>query len=370
MIHLVVPGLLWPKDSVAEVTRGLELPALGALLGRGRRERRPAVSFERWLCEAFGVQADELQELPIGALRLLGEGIDPGKDAWLCADPVHLRFSRNTLVIDAAGPDLAIEEAAPLVAALNEHLGEFGEFLAPHPRRWYLRAKRTPRIVTHSLSAVTGRTLEPFLPQGEDARDWRRLINEAQVLLHNHPVNAAREAEGRPAANSLWPWGAGILPDAAKAPAPHVHADQPHPKGTSFGALTRGLAKLAGIASSPLPAQTEDAVPQGLTLLENLSEAAQSLDAAAWRSGLEELEARWFAPMLTALKMRRAHGLRLTALGDDAVVDVTLDAGDLWQFWRRPKNLVDLITEQFVVPAKAGTQQHTETHPGFPRSRE
>jgi len=334
MIHLVVPGLLWPKDSVAEVTRGLELPALGALLGRGRRERRPAVSFERWLCEAFGVRSEELQELPIGALRLLGEGIDPGKDAWLCADPVHLRFSRNTLVIDAAGPDLAIEEAAPLVAALNEHLGEFGEFLAPHPRRWYLRAKRTPRIVTHSLSAITGRTLEPFLPQGEDARDWRRLINEAQVLLHNHPLNAAREAKGRPTANSLWPWGAGVLPGAARAPAPHVHADQP---------LALGLAKLASVPAAPLPAQFENAVLQGLTFLENLSEAAQSLDAATWRSGLTELEARWFTPALAALKARRIHGLRLTALGDDAIVDLTLDAGDLWQFWRRPKTLVDLL---------------------------
>lgn len=334
MIHLVVPGLLWPKDSLAEVTRGRELPVLHALLGRGRRVRRPAVPAERWLCEAFGIKGGELRELPIGALRLLGDGGDPGTDAWLCADPVHLRFSRNTLVVDAAGPDLGMDEAAQLVAALNEHLADFGEFLAPHPRRWYLRAKAAPRIATHSPAAVAGRTLEPFLPQGEDARDWRRLINEAQVLLHNHPLNAAREAAGRPTANSLWPWGAGPLPAAARTPVPEVHADHP---------LALGLAKLAVIPATPLPARLDDAVPQGLTFLETLSEAAQSLDAAAWRAGLAELEARWFAPALAALKARRVHGLRLTALGDDAVVDVTLDAGDLWQFWRRPKMLADLI---------------------------
>lgn len=333
MIHLVVPGLLWPKDSIAEVTRGLELPSLHALLGRGRRARRPAVSAERWLCEAFGLRADELQEFPIGALRLLGEGHEPGADAWLCADPVHLRFSRNTLVVAGGEPDLSRQEADQLVAALNAHLADFGEFLAPHPQRWYLRTKRTPRIVTHSPAAVAGRTLEPFLPRGEDARDWRRLINEAQVLLHNHPVNAAREAAGRATANSLWPWGAGILPDAAKAPAPHVHADQP---------LALGLAKLAGVPAAPLPQKAEDAVPQGLTFLDALAEAAQGLEAAAWRSGLEELEARWFAPSLAALKARRIHGLRLTALGDDAVVDLTLDAGDLWQFWRRPLTLTGL----------------------------
>ncbi len=358
MVHLVVPGLLWPKDSLAEVTRGLELPALQTLLGRGRRESRPALPFERWLCQAFGVQADEP---PCGALRLLGEGGDPGPQAWLCADPVHLRFTRDTLVIDAAGPDLTADEAEQLVAALNTHLSEFGEFIAPHPRRWYLRLTRAPRIATQPLSAATGRTLEPFLPQGEEARDWRCLINEAQVLLHNHPVNAAREAAGRMTANSLWPWGAGILPGRAAAPAQQVLADHP---------LARGLALLAGVPAAPVPERFETAVSGRLTFLETLNAPALGLDAAAWRAGLLELESRWFAPALAALKARRLHGLRLTALGDEAVAEVTLDAGDLWQFWRRPKTLADLITERFVVPAKAGIQQHTETHPGFPRSRE
>jgi hypothetical protein len=333
MIHLVVPGLLWPRDSLRDVTQGLELPALGALLGRGRRARRPAQPFERWLCEAFGVQAEEL---PIGALRLLGEGRDPGRDAWLCADPVHLRFSRDTLVVGGAAElELAEHEAEQLVAALNAHLAEFGEFIAPHPRRWYLRLARAPRIATHPLSTVTGRTIEPFLPQGEEARAWRRFINEAQVLLHNHPINTAREEAGRPMANSLWPWGAGCLPDCATAPAPQVHADHP---------LALGLAKLAGVTAMPVPERFENAVLQGLTLLEDLSKASQSLDAQAWREALVALEANWFSPLLAALKARRVHGLRLTALGDDATVDITLDAGDMWQFWRRPKPLSDLLT--------------------------
>lgn len=333
MIHLAVPGLLWPQDSVAEVTRGLALPALGMLLGRGRRTRRPAVPAERWLCEIFGVQGGEL---PCGALRLLGEGIAPGADAWLCADPVHLAFSRDTLVIDAAAPDLGREEAAQLVAALNAHLCEFGEFVAPHPRRWYLRARRRPRIVTHPPAAVAGRTLSPFLPQGEDAREWRRLINEAQVLLHNHPVNAAREAAGRPTANSLWPWGAGVLPDAAGTPAPRLHSDQP---------LALGLAKLAGVPAAALPQGCGAAVPPGLTFLDTLAEAAQRLDAAAWRAGLLELEARWFAPLLAALKARRVRGLRLTVLGDEAAVDVVLGPGDPWRFWRRPLALAELADQ-------------------------
>jgi hypothetical protein len=329
MIHLVVPGLLWPRESVADVTRGLELPALHTLLGRGRRARGPAVSAERWLCEAFGVQGDEL---PFGALRLLGEGLQPGADAWLCADPAHLRFARDTLVIGGV-PDLAQAEADQLVATLNAHLAEYGEFLAPHPQRWYLRLARAPRIATHPPSTVVGRTLEPFLPQGDEAHDWRRLINEAQVILHNHPLNAAREAEGRPTANSLWLWGAGPLPERVAAPAARIHAAHP---------LASGLARQAGVPAAAPPRGFGDAVPQGLTFLETLAEPAQRLDAAAWRTGLTELEARWFAPLLAALKARRLDGLRLTALGDEATVDVSIGPGDLWKLWRRPRTLAEL----------------------------
>jgi len=328
--HLVVPGLLWPRDSVAEVARGLDLPAFHTLLGRGRRTRGPARPLDHWLCEAFGLQGEEL---PCGALRLLGEGHEPGGDTWLCADPVQLRFARDTLVIDATGPDLSEDEAGQLVAALNAHLGDFGELLAPQPGRWYLRLARAPRIATHPPSTVAGRTLEPFLPRGEEARDFRRLINEAQVLLHNHPVNAAREAEGRATANSLWLWGAGALPAHATPPAARIAADHP---------LALGLARLAGMPAAPVPRRPDPAAPEGLTILEALSEAAQRLDAAAWRTGLVELETRWFAPALAALKARRLAGLRLTALGDEAVLDVTLDAGDAWQFWRRRKTLTDL----------------------------
>lgn len=330
MLHIVVPGLLWPKDSVADVLRGLDLPALNTLLGRARCSPSVVRPFEYWLCHVFGVQGGEL---PIGAIRLLGDGIDPGKEAWLCADPVHLRFSRNTLVIDAAGPDLAPREAAQLVIALNQQMGEFGKFLAPHPRRWYLQTPRVPRIATHPLSTVTGRAIEPFLPLGEEAREWRRLINDAQVLLHNHPINAERESAGRPTANSLWPWGAGSLPPAVVARVPHVHAENP---------LALGLAKLARIPATPLPKSRDDAIPDSLILLETLYEAAQGLDAAAWRKGMQQLESRWFAPILAALKARRMRGLRMTALGDQAIVKITLDVGDAWQFWRRPRTLADL----------------------------
>jgi hypothetical protein len=61
-------------------------------------------------------------------------------------------------------------------------------------------------------SRVLGDDLARHLPSGENERQWRHLLNEAQVILHNHPVNAARVKEGKAPANSVWFWGAGVLP--------------------------------------------------------------------------------------------------------------------------------------------------------------
>jgi hypothetical protein len=329
-LHLAVPGLLWPKDSLREAVRDLRTPALATLIGRGRVDWQPALPFEHWLCRAIGITD---AEPPCAALRLAGEGIEPGGHAWICADPAHLRFARGTLIVGSPGElDLSPEEAVQLVAALNEHLGHVGEFIAPHPGRWYLRLGRMPRIVTHPHSAVVGRPMETFLPQGEEAAAWRHIINEAQVLLHNHPLNVAREEAGRPTANSLWPWGAGVLPAAANAPARAMYADHP---------LARGLARLAGLPCHGVP---REGVPkEGFVLLEDLAEAAQSLDLHAWRAAIEALEQRWFQPLLAALKSGQLKHLRLTGLGDEGIAAVSVEAGQLWKLWRRPKPLSSML---------------------------
>jgi len=73
---------------------------------------------------------------------------------------------------------------------------------------------------------------------------FHALMNEAQMLLHEHPVNAGREARGELALNSIWFWGGGVI-DASKArPFSTVVGDDP---------LTRGLALAAGIPARALP---------------------------------------------------------------------------------------------------------------------
>jgi hypothetical protein len=66
---------------------------------------------------------------------------------------------------------------------------------------------------------VIGRNVDRWL--GSGARLIRRLQNEAQMLLHEHPLNAERERRGLLAVNSFWLSGAG-LPQPVSGTAPRV----------------------------------------------------------------------------------------------------------------------------------------------------
>jgi 2,3-bisphosphoglycerate-independent phosphoglycerate mutase len=55
--------------------------------------------------------------------------------------------------------------------------------------------------------------IQPMTPEGKDtAALLNRLIEASQLFLEDHPVNRKRRAEGKQAANSLWPWAPGKKP--------------------------------------------------------------------------------------------------------------------------------------------------------------
>src|SRR5574337_374857 len=345
-IHLVLPGLLWPAAAARNFARDLPLPALSTLLGHARIEFTPGRAADARLAEIFGLGADA----PVATLRRTGEPNlappEPGR-AWLCADPVCLHFAREHLILsDASGLDLSIEEAAALVAALNETFSDLGHFEAGAPDRWYLRLAAPTNARFSPLSDVTNRPVGHFLPEGPDAALWARTMNEVQIVLHNHPVNQAREAAGRPIANSLWLWGAGGDVPSLRAPAPTVLARGP---------VARGLALAAGLETG------SPALPRGgadvLIVLEDLLGPVLHIDLDRWRDTLLALEAAWFAPLLGMLQARRANALRISAPGDRATLEIAVAASQLWKFWRKPRNLEDLAAPG--APAPASSPNHS-----------
>ena len=320
-LTLLVPGLLWPREILRDTAFDLPLPALATMLGRGRLA--PARGIDDWLAASFDLAAP----LPIAPLRLLGDGGQPGEDHWLCLDPVHLRVGERQLVVHSA-PPLAAEEDAALRHAVSELID--GDLVAVQPGRWHLRLAEPPALDCRPLPRALGQPLPLGFPAGSDGTRWRRLLAEAQPLLHAHDINRRREAAGQPTVDSLWPWGDGRLPRAAKAAFDVIWSDDP---------VLGGLGHLSGIAVEPPPARHRAIAGDTLAHLGDLLAPTATLDALAWRAALARLDAEWLAPAVDALRQRRLTRVTLVADGEAGGFELTLTRGDLRRFWRKPRPL-------------------------------
>ena len=333
---LLISDLLLPNAFGAEPDQELRLPVLETLLARGTLVRQPALERDAWLCRAFGVAKQH--DWPVAPLTLTADGVDPQHYYWLRADPVELRMERSRLVLARAVSDLDITETRELIAALNRHFARDGvTLLAPSPQRWYLRVDRAPGIATTPLACAANRDIEAYLPQGDAALDWHRVINEAQMVLHEHAVNVAREARRAAIANSVWLWGGGTAPAICRPRYDAAWGDDP---------LTRSLAAAAGIARHDLvgngAAWLTAATAAGdnhLLVLDQLSDALRTGGIAAWREQLAMLERDWMAPLASALRARTISAVALAACNNGNLLEATLAPLQLWRLWRRLRPL-------------------------------
>ncbi|MDP2811765.1 MAG: hypothetical protein Q8O34_16630, partial [Rhodocyclaceae bacterium] len=275
--------------------------------------------------------------LPAAALRRLALQEHPGESHWLCLDPIRLRIEQRSLIVDDPQRlELTAEESATLAVALAPILAGLGQLEVISPLAWNLRlAAAAPAF--QPLPDAAGRAASP-LPLDAAYAAWRHAISEAQMLLHAHPVNQAREAAGQPVVNSLWPWGGGRLPEFDNSAAAGTHdalwSDDP---------VAQGIARLLGIDCVALPARFAGTAARApLAVNDALEHSARTGDALVWREQLARFEADWLAPALDALRSGRLDALRLLAPGDLGAVELQVSRHDLWKFWRKPRALTEL----------------------------
>jgi hypothetical protein len=337
---LLIPHLFWPRATADVVARGLALPALSTVLARANEDRYSPVTPEAWLCQAFEVERQ--RDWPVAPLTLAVDGGHPESAYWLRADPVHIKVGRDGLrLVHSALFDVSADEAQTLIAALNGHFeGSDVAFVAPHPKRWYAKVSRTPDLETHTVGEVAGQDVQRHLPSGADALAWHGRFNEAQMVLHEHSINEAREARGEPAVNSVWFWGGGVMAAVEGRHFASVSSDD---------AIATSLATVADIPAAALPADASawlashdharNASHSHLVTLDELATAVSYDDAHAWRTRIEALEAQWFAPLVEALRKGRLSTLTIVALGAEASCRYTVNRTDLLKLWRRPQPL-------------------------------
>ena len=321
-VELVVPELF---------QAGASAPALEMLLARGRRTGVKAGNLEDWLCRSFGI--DEGSSIPAGALTACAHGLDPGAGHWLRADPVHLRADRDCLrLMPSQAFPVTAAEAEGLATALTPLLAGKYSLHAVRPDQWCLRVEGHGPGDASAKPPVdlAGADIDPHLPP----KQWHPLLTELQMALYEHPANTAREQRGEPVINSVWLWGAGKLPAAASGPWQSASADDPVVLGLGRLAGMRHRAPGAG-AAIWLERASEDG--RHLVVLDKLRGVHALGDPDAFAQRLRDLEANWFAPLLTALKSGRIG--MLTVHVPEAAASFETARGDLRRFWRRPRPL-------------------------------
>lgn len=299
-LTLYIPGLLGPWSGPGELVPP-RVPALRRWLARADRlavsRAAPEWSFEADLARLFGLPGETP---PWGAYGLWGEIGQRPEGFMLRLDPVHLRLGMTEAIVSAgAGLRPTADEARALARTLEQHFHDSGWRIdIAAPDRWYLHLPEVMELHAAPLSRAIGRDAGLFKPAGRDAARWLAWLTEAQMLLHAHPVNQAREARGLPTINTLWPWGAGVLQDRVVMMPDCEAVFSAHP-------LVRGLAQAAGLPTFEPPETAGEWVEwlisrpirNTLVVLDEILPVWQAGDHEEWLAAIEGLEARWFAPL-------------------------------------------------------------------------
>jgi hypothetical protein len=326
-IHLTL--LVEDLAALAAAATDADVPVLERCLARGRPLARPVANADELRAGLFA--ADDASPAPVGALTAAADALSEAGDSryWLRVDPVTLTADMTRVFMTAHG--LADVEEADRVAlreCVADTLAEAGHsLLCGHPERWLLALDAAPPVDFMRLEDALGLDMAEALPGDAEDLEWRRLLTDIQVALHNADVNQRRRSQGLREINGAWIWGGGRLPQAGRScPFDCVISDHP---------VSRGLAALTHCA--PLPetaAETRAAVARGGEVLHD------------WRTGalgatgeLERLER-----FVAGFDQDVARGRLAITLLDGGGSGWRLDRAALRRFWRRPRPLRERLS--------------------------
>lgn len=215
-MHIVLPGALPDPAAARALLPQLTqtAPTLVRWLSLGHARLYPASGHqtgctpeEYWQLHLRGYQpsAEQNQASGLGPLQA---GNTDDEAVWL-AELVHISPTQHgASLLTSAELSLTAAEDQALFDSLAA-LGDSGDFtLQPHqPGCWRVKVPTGFSMQGASPAQVARSAVNDWWPQQEQARSWRRLFNEAQMLWFDHPVNQHRQTLGLPPINGLWLFG-------------------------------------------------------------------------------------------------------------------------------------------------------------------
>lgn len=317
-------ALPWWEDALHDAREsGVEpsLPAMQWLAARAA-QRRPVTELWRdWLLESAGLGEHAAERFPAGpSVRAAFQaGVPHG--FWAVAQPVHLATAIDHLrLAPLQNLGISAEESAALLATINGHLAGRGFSLSLNsPDLWSLQYAEPIECNMFEPAQVVGRNVRDYLPAGRDGPAIRSLMNEIQMLLHEHPVNERRTRSGLPVINSLWLWGIGSLAPPAPARLPPLCTDD---------AWLAGIWRMHDANALPAGAaarQFEQSVDGAIIALTQPADCSHEV-------ALTEIDAMLLYAARAAVSTGHCRALEIWT-GTTVIV---MDARSRWRFWRRP----------------------------------
>ena len=304
-------------------------PTIESFLSRGKVLIQRHTSTAGWICSALGVQ--RRPDWPVAAILTHAFEEHAGM-YWICADPVHLAVDRDSLVLQPQSQlQLSEAESLALFSTLEAHFATANLSLVQvDSGHWCLGTPRRPHLVTSELELVEGRDVNDALPSGRDGSIWQRYITEAQMILHDHPVNAAREVRGEPVVNSLWMWGGGVVPEVIKS----------FDKMSVNDPLLREIGKLSGTLVSTPSGASIDFCGAGDCFAEFPAHSTSDDELV-----LAQLESDWMVPAWQALRNGKLDKVTLVLRLAGAMIECSCERETRRRFWKWRRPLSETLTK-------------------------
>ncbi|KMP11788.1 phosphoglycerate mutase [Candidatus Nitromaritima sp. SCGC AAA799-A02] len=130
----------------------------------------------------------------------------------LCCDFVTLQASHNDMVMkDFTAGRLPCDESREYLQALQKQITDCA--VTFHPGLSYhnlmVLESRPFSKRLEPPNELIGEGIRRFMPGDDQFKDLVYILNQAQIILHNHPGNQRRQRENRDPVNSIWLWGNG-----------------------------------------------------------------------------------------------------------------------------------------------------------------
>jgi len=336
-LHIVVPGICGPLAETQSLQHSHVLNKWINILSKSQ-EVSSTDSVNDVIASILNLTIED--DFPSAALTLLANDPYDESKHYMFADPVHLQADMDHAILTSS-EDLNInaEEAALLCDSLNRHFNQDGlDFIVLQNKQWLVSTTDKIQLNTTPLVEAVGRNVNFILPEGEGATHWKKILTEAQMLMHLHEVNTAREKESKLSINSLWFHGSGNLPASHK----HVAGKENVSSICSNQAMLNGLANHVKCNYIMLPESTSEYIEYLLANTNNsvnvlhlsdLEHLVNYTDVDPWLGRLTALLEHWIYPLL---KVANNKNIKVTLYPCNKK-QYHFSKYDFLKFWRQAK---------------------------------